>query len=388
MARRNKSLFVVIGGLSRGGCEMHLAMILPELVRRGYNVEIFLLGFRGPLANELERAGVVITNPWIESGPSKRKNIVLRLFRLALVSIQMFFRLIRTRPGIVHFFLPASYQLGGPISLLSGRSIRIMSRRSLDHYKRGNRLLEGLEAWLHKRMDVLLGNSSAVIAELRNEAPASTRIELIYNGVSPPEVHSTSAIEIREHLKIGPDQMVICVVANLIPYKGHKDLLNAIHLIEKQLPVNWVLLLAGRDDGHGPELKNISNDFGFTKQVLFLGSHSNIPTLLQASDIFILPSHQEGFSNALLEAMAAKTAIIATHVGGNAEAVENGVSGLIVPPHNPVALGDAIVALTKNKMKRAAFAAAATERAQDHFTLKACVDRYDELYTSLLEQPR
>jgi glycosyltransferase involved in cell wall biosynthesis len=386
MTRRKKSLFVVIGGLSRGGCEMHLAMILPELIRRGYSVEIFLLGFRGPLAGEIERNGILITNPWIKSDPSKRNNIARRLLRLILVSIQMFFRLIWARPSIVHFFLPASYQLGGPISLLSGRSIRIMSRRSLNNYKRGNRALEGLEAWLHKRMDVLLGNSAAVVAELRNEAPASTQIELIYNGVNTPNPQSTSATEIRDSLKINPDQMVLCVVANLIPYKGHMDLLNAIHLVEKELPRNWVLLLAGRDDGLGPELNNLLVELGFSDRVIFLGSHSNIPALLQASDVFILPSHQEGFSNALLEAMVAKIAIIATDVGGNAEAIEHGVSGLLVPPRDPASLGEAIATLTNDETKRAVFATAAAKRAGHHFTLKACIDHYDKLYTSLLAQ--
>lgn len=384
--RTVKSLFVVIGGLSRGGCETHLSIVLPELVKRGYDVEIFLLGFRGPLAEVVESQGVRITAPWIESDPSRQRALAFRLFRIIAVAVQLFFRLVRARPTIVHFFLPASYQLGGPVSLFAGRFIRLMSRRSLDNYKHGNRFLETLEAWLHGHMDVLLGNSAAVTAQLTNEAPSGTRIELIYNGVDLPDATNRKAPETRDSFGASPDQLLLCVVANLIPYKGHTDLLHAITEAAPQLPNGWVLVLAGRDDGHGPALKNLAAELGISDHIKFLGSYDNVPALLQASDIFILPSHQEGFSNALLEAMASQTAIIATDVGGNAEAIQHGMTGLIVPPRNPQALSHAIVTLAADPDKRATFARASAQRARDCFSLKSCIDNYDRLYMDMIAQ--
>ncbi|TFH42095.1 MAG: glycosyltransferase, partial [Lysobacterales bacterium] len=99
--------------------------------------------------------------------------------------------------------------------------------------------------------------------------------------------------------------------------------------------------------------------------------------------IFVLPSHEEGFSNALIEAMSAGLPIVATDVGGNSEAIEDGVSGIIVPPRNPPAIAAAVEVVAHCRDLRMRLGVAARNRVREKFSLDSCVDAYDALYRSL-----
>jgi glycosyltransferase involved in cell wall biosynthesis len=175
------------------------------------------------------------------------------------------------------------------------------------------------------------------------------------------------------------------VIANLIAYKGHRDLLAALALIKERLPAPWRLLAIGRDDGIGAELKASARALGVADNILWLGERSDVEELLYASDIFVLPSHQEGFSNALLEAMAARLPAIATAIGGNRDAVVENETGFLVPPRDARALAAAILSLADDSDLRHAFGEAGRRRAEQHFSLQACVDRYERLYRALGE---
>ena len=106
---------------------------------------------------------------------------------------------------------------------------------------------------------------------------------------------------------------------------------------------------------------------------------------LSAADIFVLPSRSEGFSNAIIEAMAASLPVVATNVGGNAEAVEDGVSGFIVPPEDIAALSDAILRMLSNPAKAEEMGASGRERVKDNFTIDAMVHQITNVYASLLK---
>jgi glycosyltransferase involved in cell wall biosynthesis len=123
---------------------------------------------------------------------------------------------------------------------------------------------------------------------------------------------------------------------------------------------------------------------GLQNRIRFLGERADVPDLLRASDMGILASHEEGFSNAILESMAAGLPMVVTNVGGNAEAIVDGHSGLVVPPGNPPALADAIMRLVEDSPLALALGTRARQRVHAHFSTKACVDRYEALYTGLL----
>jgi glycosyltransferase involved in cell wall biosynthesis len=374
------TILAVTHDLDVGGTEHHLVRVLPALAEAGLRPFVYSLTSRLALAPRLRDAGVEVISPpgapARDDRPRRSRDPVLLPFAVARL-----WRLIRARrPDVVHLFMPAAYLLGGPCALLAGRST-VMSRRNLNRYQGKRPILGWLERRLHRRIAAALGNSRAVVAELAAEGVPPERLGLIYSGIDvgafarlPPRA------EVRRRLGVAPTALVFTTLANLIPYKGHDDLLDALAGISAGLPPEWVLLCAGRDDGAGPALRARASALGLADRVRWLGLRDDVPELLSASDLGILASHEEGFSNSVLEGMAAGLPMIVSDVGGNAEAVEHGVSGWVVPPRAPAALGAAIQTLSRDPARRRRLGDAARARVAQAFTLDCCVARYRRVY--------
>ncbi len=380
-------ILMMIGSLSRGGTEQQLVAVAAGLRRRGWDVNVFSLA-AGPLLRELETAGVPSIVPvGKRKAEGKRNSWPYRLTMLAAAAVQFVSALLRLRPAVVHFFLPEAYLLGGPLALASGRRVHVMSRRSLNHYQRAYpRFVALLEHWLHRHMTVVLGNSRRVLSELRqDERVDPCKLGLIYNGVDLARFSAPRREAARNKLGLDTETLALIMVANLIAYKGHRDLLHALAMAKEKLPAHWRLLLVGRDDGIKRDLEAEAVRHGFASQIVFMGERADVPHILSAGDIGLLCSHEEGFSNAVLEGMAAGLPMIVTDVGGNAEAVIDGESGLVVPPHNPAALADAIVRLADDVSLRQRLGTAARVRVEAEFSLEACVAHHDALYRGLLD---
>ena len=379
----HRDIFFVIGSLNIGGTEIHLSIVAPELVKRGFTVTIYNLSGNGVLGDQLIKQGVKLLGPPLRFSPAGSK---LRKFPLlALSGITLFLVFLFQRPRIVHFFLPEAYVVGAIMACFARHSRLIMSRRSLNNYQSRRPTLARIERHLHRFIRVILGNSRRVVEQLHNEesVPAE-KLRLIYNGV-PVDRYTIpfDRAKKRAALGIAPNTKIFVIVANLIPYKGHADLLNAISGIEDELPEHWQLLIVGRDDGIGADLKRLAAIEGVDDKVEFLGVRNDVPDLLRISDLAILCSHEEGFSNFILEAMAAGLPVIVTDVGGNAEAVRDGVTGIVVPPHSPSYLGAAILRLAKDEQLAMRMGQAARQRVQELFSLEACVSQYVEVYSAV-----
>jgi glycosyltransferase involved in cell wall biosynthesis len=379
------TLLFVIGDLNVGGAERHLATILPRLAGAGFQPVVYTLAPGGPLAADLTAAGVEVVTPPLASAVGRLPRALRWAVLAPLSAARLVGLLRRRRPGVVHFFLPEAYVFGGLCALVAGRQRCVMSRRSLNLYQRRHHVLARLERRLHARMVAVLANSRAVLAELVAEGVARERLGLIYNGVDlegfrslPPRATT------RARLGLSASPLVLTTVANLIPYKGHADLLDALAGIAAELPAGWRLLCAGRDDGIGTALRARARDLGLDGQVQWLAERRDVPELLAASDVGVLASHQEGFSNSILEGMAAGLPMIVTDVGGNTEAVTHGASGLVVPPRDPRALGQAILTLARDPARRRQMGEAGRQRVAADFSLEACVGRYVRLYAALV----
>lgn len=367
-------IVIVTSRLDVGGTERHLARVVPELRRRGIDITLYVMERGGPLEPELLAQGVPIDGPARSSLHWPRTTLQLARF------------LRRERPDVVHFFLPRPYVFGSLAAELAGHRRRIMSRRSLTDYQAAYPLLGKAERLLHRRTLGIIGNSQAVMAQLLAEVADPRKIALIHNGIDVPTPPSAAErTRVRQSLQIANDALVVAVVANLVAYKGHHDLIEALGRVQRELPKPWRLLVIGRDDGIGADLKRRAEALGLSANVLWLGERSDAGDLLAAGDIFVLPSHQEGFSNALLEAMAASVAAIATAVGGNIDAVLDNQTGLLVPPRDPAALAGAIARLAKDPAWRRRLADAAYQRVRQRFSLTECVERYERLYRALIE---
>jgi glycosyltransferase involved in cell wall biosynthesis len=388
---QRRSIMFVIGTLEVGGAEAHLTDVARALVKRGWDVSIHCIARGGPLQSKLKDGGVRVFLPptdLFRDSPHIVSLLVNRFWRQT-AALSLWARMVQRRPAIVHFFLPGAYIIGAPVAIAALRPIRVMSRRSLNRYQEKSPRWRRLEHVLHPWMTAILGNSARIIEELAREGVRDGQAGVIYNGVDLERFQlSIGRDATRKKLEISSDALVLTIVANLIPYKGHADLIDALGFAANEMPAGWQLLLVGRDDGIGSQLRARAVSKGLDRSIRFLGARADIADILKASDIGILSSHEEGFSNALLEGMAAGLPMIATDVGGNREALEDGVSGIIVPAQDPRRLAAAILRLAKDADLRKRFGTAACERVSQKFTLESCVRSYDLFYRELLSGRR
>jgi glycosyltransferase involved in cell wall biosynthesis len=371
-------VLVVSPRLEIGGTEMHLTRVLPELRRRGLDVSAFVIARGGQLDGQLAGKGVPVSGP---------NGAIPRPFRSLVACILLRRQLRLLRPKIIHFFLPEPYLIGSLASAGLHGVVRIMSRRSLAVYQQNHFILARLERWLHRFSNALLGNSTAVVEELVAECGDRSKVGLIYNGIEiPPAVLPDQRLAVRREFGIPPDAFVLVVSANFIAYKGHGDLFDALGVMKDRFAGPWRLLLIGHDSGMGLVLRQKAMALGFADHIVWVEDRMNAQTPLAAADIAVVPSHQEGFSNSLLEVMACGLAVVATRVGGNIDAIIDGESGLLVPAKDAAALMAAIFRLYDDPVLRQRLGAAARSRVSKHFSLDNCVQRYLDLYTRVMDE--
>lgn len=207
-----------------------------------------------------------------------------------------------------------------------------------------------------------------------------TRIEQIYNGVDAERFRPRVAGEtLPQGWPFDPARhWVVGAVGRMQPVKDPLTLLQAfaqLHASRPQARLVWV--------GDGPlrvAMEDEVRRLGLGDQVWLAGDRRDVPALLRAFDAYVLPSIAEGVSNTLLEAMASALPIVATRVGGNAELLESGRSGQLVPASDAVALAQALAALLDAPALAAAQGAAARQRVEQQFSLAAMVARYRSVY--------
>jgi glycosyltransferase involved in cell wall biosynthesis len=175
--------------------------------------------------------------------------------------------------------------------------------------------------------------------------------------------------------------VAVCV-SNFFEYKGHQDLLKALDRLSGKLP-ELTCVMIGRDAGSLDATRALAGDLGILPRIRFAGLRTDVPDFLRAADLFVHPSHQEGFSNAILEAMAAGLPVVACDVGGNPEAVVDGETGRLVPPRNPERLAAAMAELLGDEGKRRTMGEAGKRRAEERFSLGRMVAEVEAMYESL-----
>jgi glycosyltransferase involved in cell wall biosynthesis len=290
----------------------------------------------------------------------------------------------RLRPEIVHFFLPGPYLIGAPVAIAAGVPVKVMSRRSLSLYQQNWPLSGLVERRLHAKMDAVIGNSRAVVRELIAEGIPEAKVSIIYNGIEAIKLPDRA--KARAALGLDQDSLVGIIVANLIPYKGHRDLIEGLAHVLAQISSPWRILAAGRDQGLRAELEAFAREKGVSGRIQFIGEREDVPSLLAAADFGVLTSREEGFSNVILEGMAAGLPMVVTDVGGNPEAVVDGETGLVVPAGNPQAIGEAILRVARDAALRKRLGTAGRARVEKEFSIGRCVRLHAALYQDLLER--
>jgi glycosyltransferase involved in cell wall biosynthesis len=288
---------------------------------------------------------------------------------------------------VVHTILPNSYLVGACAAALAGGRPLLMSRLSLNLYQQEHKLVGFIERRiLHRTVDAVIGNSDAMLRDLRSEGVNRSKLHLVYNGIDVRGFanemvdHATA----RRLLGISNGAIVFTVVANLHPYKGHRDLLHALAALSRTWGSDWLCLFVGKDVHDClPELKRLCLEYGLSRNVEFLGPRTDIPAILSASDIHISASHQEGLPNNIIEAMCARLPVVATAVGGVPELVVHGQTGYLLPPQDVDRMTAALVALARAPVRRKAFGEAGYARVTSHFNIDTNVVAFESIYAGL-----
>jgi glycosyltransferase involved in cell wall biosynthesis len=318
----------------------------------------------------------------IHSGGLKAGDLSRAPWKVILAELKLFQIIKDLKPLVVHSFLPLVTFMGA----LAGRVLRvplvITSRRALGTHQERHTVLRPFDRAANRLSHFVTVNSRAVWDDVVSRDHIDPRkLVLIYNGVDARPFESASGVreKLRNHMGLRDFDKIVVVVANLIPYKGHLDFLKAARLVKDRIP-GTAFCLVGEDRGIQKNLESEAQNLGIRECVLFMGQRSDIPSLLAASDLFVLPSHEEGFSNVILEAMAAGLPVVATKVGGNSEAVADGATGWLVPPRNPAAMAGRIVDLLSDTEKAISWGARGRERVKKLFTIEQMVEKHLTLY--------
>jgi len=213
------------------------------------------------------------------------------------------------------------------------------------------------------------------------------RIRVIPNGVPVNGARSyEKVVVLRETLGLSRNTRVVAAVGSLYPVKGHTYLIDAaVHVVRRCPDVTF--LIAGRG-GLREELEAQASSLGVTPFIRFLGHRDDVPDLLGVCDVFVLPSLSEGMPLALLEAMAAGIPSVATRVGGVGEAIEDGESGLLVPPGDSHALAESIIKLLEDRTLARQMGQYARDVVARRFSVSRMVDDYKKIYARLIPKPQ
>lgn len=209
------------------------------------------------------------------------------------------------------------------------------------------------------------------------------RVETLYNGL---DLSRWSTVT---RAAVDPQLPLIVTVGNIRRVKGHDVFLRAAAIVVSKFP-RARFSIAGEvlDAEFFAELQGLAQQLGIAQQVSFPGGVTDLPSFFRGAGLFVLPSRSEGFSNAIIEAMAAELPVVATDVGGNAEAVVDGTTGRIVPPEDVDALAAAMLELLENPERARAMAEAGRGRVKERFTTEAMMKQLTAAYHGLLRTKR
>ena len=292
----------------------------------------------------------------------------------------------RERVDILHTHLFEPSVVGLVSGTLARTPLRLLTRHYSDYHTRIHK------TW-HVRADQMCTRlSHAVVAVSHHTSDHLVRVEharpahvhTVLNGIDFHRVRPSGPdprAQIRKAESLG-DMPVILIAARLHPEKGYEYLFDALPLLLSRLGRPFVLLVAGTGPLEGAYRERV-RQLGIEDLVRFLGFRRDLPDLMLASDVVVLPSVAEAFGLVVAEALYLGLPVVATRVGGIPEIVDDGVDGVLVPPADSAALADALARLVLDPSWRARLAGAGRSKVLDRFAFERMVRDYETLYDAL-----
>lgn len=355
-----------------GGIESQAAALLPSLRRCGFEIAIVTSHRNLDLPDVEQWQSMTIRRFPFRRVLESRDIVGLVETRRAVQAFVDGFD-----PHIVHVngIGPAAALLGS-VANLDRASLLVSLHQELFSSQRGG---DSMLADLLKRADWVHAVTPWVLHQARELVPSiGSRSSVIYNFVDAPAAVPPSAFEPARLLCLG----------RLVPQKGFDIALEAFALLAESHP-RTVLTLAG-DGEERPRLEAQAHSLGIASRVEFTGwiDPVDVPPLMAASNIIIMPSRREGFGLVAAEAAATARPVVASRTGGLLDVVEDGITGILVDPGDAQALARALVALIDAPDRARALGEAARVRAVDLFDRATCMERHEALYRHLARTAR
>jgi glycosyltransferase involved in cell wall biosynthesis/peptidoglycan/xylan/chitin deacetylase (PgdA/CDA1 family) len=367
-------LFLVDQLDSIGGAERNLLQIVSFLIKEGhYPIVACFKG--GAVSETIEKMGVQVENLFVGKVYNLRG---LRAFtKLKQIIKRDGIDLIVTYHESSDFF--------GVVLALITRTPIISSRRDMGFQ------LKARHVWIYRLINpffshVVTVSSAVKEAIIKSQWCQRDKISVIYNGVGNNALVK-SALDrkkLREQFGLGSDHRIICCLANIRPIKGQKYLIECAKLLSAKYPEARFVFLGRLNTSHSyfSEISDLVSRYQLKNVIDFRGkiSPDKISNWLCASDISVLPSLSEGFSNTILESMAVGLPVVATEVGGNPEVIKDGVSGYLVPPGDSAALAEAIGKLLNEEFLRLEMGERGKQIIADGFTETLMIDKNLDIF--------
>jgi glycosyltransferase involved in cell wall biosynthesis len=301
-----------------------------------------------------------------------------------LLSVVKIYNIIRQfKPDIVHIHSRRGADIWGAIAArLYGRCKVVLARRVDDPVAPG---------WLNgfrygPLCDRVVAVSHGIVRVLVEGGVPPEKIRQVYSAIEAQKYQSDASPDaVRAELGVPVGIPVLGVIAQLIPRKGHRFLIDAMPSILAEHPDAHVVFLG---EGHNEAvLKQHIAEKNLTDRFVFAGYRSDVGRVLRAITLLIHPATMEGFANVAMQAQAAQVPVITADVGGMPESVAHEETGLVIPPENPAMISSAVNELLADSSRRQAMGAAGKARVESLFTVDAMVEATRDVYRELMDEP-
>ncbi|MGA3029463.1 MAG: glycosyltransferase [Candidatus Limnocylindrales bacterium] len=351
---------------TNGGAQEHVYSLVTRLNRECYEVRVVSLS-HGSSVRRLQKAGIDVT---VVDEPDDRRSV--RALAELLAPFQ---------PEVVHNHMYRAEVVGTRAALLLGeKGCRRPAVISTVHSSRV-RCAEDRQNLrnLTPLMDRLIVVSRAIEEKIREEGRRGVPVSLIYNGVDLQRYnHQQPCCTLHDEYSIPEDAPIVGVVARLEAEKGHRTLLDAWPDVLAAQPRAWLLIVGEGSERDALEAQAAS--LGIAERVVFTGRREDVPAVTAALDVSVLPSYREAQGLSVLEAMALSRPVVASKVGGIPEMIDDGVSGLLVPPNDCEALAAAIVRLLSDHPLADVIARRGHDMVHERFCIEKMVTSVESIY--------
>jgi glycosyltransferase involved in cell wall biosynthesis len=365
-ANRRIRVVEVLATGSNGGAQEHLHSLVTRLDESRYDVTVVALS-GGSAVRKLQKANVPVL---IIDDPDDTIAVGALAAHLAEVRADIVHAHMYRAETVATRAVIALGEAGQrrPYLVATIHSSRIRSVADQEHLRE-----------LTPHMDRLIAVSKAIQHKLVDEQRCDAPVSLIYNGVDLERYDNQEpCCTLPEEYGMEPGSQIVGVVARLEPEKGHPALLEAWPLVLREVPDVYLLIVG--EGSRRDALEAQARELRIAHRVVFTGRRDDVPAVTAALDVAVLPSYREAQGMVILEAMALSRPVVASNVGGIPEMIEDGVTGLLVPPHDAAALAAAIVRLLKNHPLADTLGRAGHDMVHDRFCIELMVEAVASIY--------